>query len=101
MHALSTFSDADDGAERTLRQLAEGTRPGGEAPAAGSCVAKQRALDRLEKGAARCLLSLKKGKREEQSAGPGQEEAFGAVCAGGDPAGKQLCRALGSRWTRS
>ncbi|CAM9644337.1 unnamed protein product, partial [Bubo scandiacus] len=79
MRALSTFGDPDDGAEHTLRQLAEGTRLGGEAPAAESCVANQRDLDRLEKGAARCFLSLKKGKREEQSPGPGEEQAPGAV----------------------
>ncbi|XP_052662562.1 uncharacterized protein LOC128150437 [Harpia harpyja] len=54
--------DLGDGAEGTLRQLAGGTEPGGEAHAPEGPAVDQGDLDRLEKGAGGNLMSFPKGK---------------------------------------
>lgn len=50
--------------QHTLRPFAGGTKPGGEAHAPEGGAAKQRGLDRLERGAGRNLVQFTKGKSQ-------------------------------------
>ena len=116
LRVLFPFHDLDDGAERTLRQLADGSQLGGEAPAPEGGAAQQRDLDRLEKGADRNLRHFPKGKSKALRLGrnkPLQQDMLGDACTAGKAAvqtpgvmaepqvttlelGKQMCRPLGS-----
>ena len=77
---LFPFSDVDDGAERTLRELADGPKLGGEAHAPEGRAAEQRGLDRLEKGAERTRMRFEQGKSKALHLGrnrPLQQDMLG------------------------
>lgn len=81
-------SDWDYGAECTLRKFADGTGLGGVTDVPDGHAAVQRHLSRTNERTG-TLWSFKRKNAKSCSHG---EQPCVAVCAGGCPAGKQLCR---------
>jgi len=84
------INDLDNGTECTLSKFAHDMKLEGVADIPEDCTAIQRDLGRLEKWADRNLMKFNKGNYKILHLGEEQPQA--PVCAGGNPAGRHLCK---------